>query len=86
MQGKRIESPFAADGRLVAEWPEPGDYWHDARIGWCARTPDGLDANLSAHQVTEHADGTISVLPSILVTAHDGTYHGYLEHGAWRAC
>jgi hypothetical protein len=25
MNGRRIESPFAADGGLIGEWPQPGD-------------------------------------------------------------
>lgn len=43
-------------------------------------------ANLIAHTVREHADGTISVLPgdgssnSILVTRR-GTWHGYVHNG-----
>ena len=39
-------------------------------------------------QITEEADGTITVSPSIAVaTSADGgnVWHGYLEHGQWRS-
>jgi hypothetical protein len=49
-------------------------------------------ATLFHHTVREEEDGTISVRPgdgssnSILVTgAHDTEWHGYIEHGEWRA-
>ena len=64
-----------------------GEYgkWHDT---WWASTPNGLGANLASHEVTEHADGTITVSPSILVTdgAAGHRWHGYLEAGVWREC
>lgn len=54
---------------------------------WYARTPTGLLANLSAHAVEEHDDGTITVSPSILVDRGKLTeWHGYIERGFWRAC
>lgn len=40
--------------------------------------------NLCKHTITEHEDGTITVAPSILITGHDGSVHGFLEHGTWR--
>lgn len=53
-----------------------------------AQAPNGGGlANLRAHQVTEHEDGSITVSPSILIK--DGTgkeWHGFLEHGIWRTC
>lgn len=54
---------------------------------WMARTPNGHLANLSRHEVTEHEDGTITVSPSISVTAGGigEVYHGYLERGEWRS-
>lgn len=71
---------------------QPGEYsrWHDA--WWCC-CPTGEDARgrLSAHDVVEHEDGTITVSPSILVsTTRDGQpvelYHGYLQAGVWTSC
>jgi hypothetical protein len=88
MIGRRIECPYAADGGLIGEWPKPGDYWFNPRIGWCAETPGSVDygaANLSKHTVIEHEDGTITVSPSILVMAgHKEEWHGFLERGVWR--
>jgi len=66
--------------------PEPGQYGKDMNGAWFGCTPEGFHANLSAHEVKEHEDGTITVSPSILVTAHNGTWHGYLRAGQWEPC
>lgn len=86
MKGRRIESPFAADGALIAEWPQPGDFYFYPQSGWCGVTPNGHAVGLSGHDVTEHPDGTITVSPSILVGTHEtpNLWHGYLEAGVWR--
>lgn len=61
----------------AARDPDTGIYY--------ARTPNGLIANLRAHEVIEHQDGTITVSPSIEVVRPGATgYHGYLERGLWR--
>ena len=72
-----------------------GDYWYDTG-SWhvaCALWPDGdvshitdfAIANLAAHTVVEHEDGTITVSPSILVSSpHRGQWHGFLERGVLR--
>lgn len=85
MRGRRI----ADEGMLVNR--EPGAFGRvkgvDGAWHWYATAPNGLKANLSAHTVTEHKDGTISVEPSILVSDGQGaSWHGYLDEGAWRAC
>jgi len=70
----------------------PGDYGFWAEAGhWQAKTPSGDPANLSAHDVVEHEDGTITVSPSIrvsttLVGVPRELWHGFLERGVWRAC
>lgn len=72
---------------------EPGDYGLnslDKNFLWF-RTPNGIYGRLnpSVHQISENADGTISVSPSILCNERslDGsTWHGYLENGVWREC
>lgn len=80
MQGKRVADD--SDGVL-----NPGEY---ARRGgvWHGRAPNGLLANLGAHSVTEHDDGTITVSPSILVKGGENneSWHGFLEAGIWRQC
>lgn len=83
-------------GRRV-EWPsgllQPGEYAIGPDGAWYAETPNGHTANLSAHSVTEHEDGTITVSPSILISLpavpespRRELWHGYLERGVWRAC
>lgn len=69
---------------------EPGDYgrWNADKGNWYARAPDGKLANLTAHAVVEHDDGSITVSPSILITQPGETppeWHGYLERGVWRS-
>ena len=65
---------------------KPGEYARRGGI-WHGCVPSGLLANLGAHQVVEHDDGTISVKPSILVSDGQGAqWHGYLERGIWREC
>lgn len=64
---------------------ECGDYGL-YRGKWYCRTPNGLHGALGLHNVIEHADGTITVEPSIEVRTHDNRYwHGFLEHGEWRS-
>ncbi len=69
-------------------------YWKDQRGVWMLNLPHygGCLGNLSQHTVVEHENGTITVSPSILISARrciDGVWrdinvHGYLERGAWR--
>jgi hypothetical protein len=79
------------DGELLLE---PGEYGkHPANGKWYAR-PFNCEhiANLAAHSVIEHEDGTITVSPSILITpCRTGedramSWHGFLEKGVWREC
>jgi hypothetical protein len=83
--GRRIESPFAADGGLIGEWPKPGDYYFYPAAGWCGVSPNGHQVGLRNHEVIEHEDRTITVSPSILVSGGaPDAWHGYLERGVWR--
>ena len=87
--------PRLPDGE---KWPVPdGSYWRmlenrhpftGAAWYWYVVTPNGMLGCLASHQVVEHEDGTITVTPSILITGGDSSksWHGYLEHGAWREC
>lgn len=80
MIGRRVHADSSDDLHL-----EAGDYGiHPVDGNWYACAPDGKMANLSLHSVIEHDDGTITVSPSILITAHDGQWHGFLERGIWR--
>lgn len=87
MNGRRVRADGDEDLPIHLE---PGDYGFWVRGGhWVARCPHedpavDMPANLSAHKVVEHEDGTITVSPSILVTGHDGSWHGFLERGVWR--
>lgn len=81
MQGRRVYEN--EEGQL---WLKPGDYGKDARTGhWMARPPKGHTGDLCNHSVVEHEDGTITVVPSILIHG-ETTWHGYLEKGVWREC
>lgn len=60
-------------------------YWRHG-AGWWLYLPGGGMGNLSAHEVIEHEDGTITVSPSILVTSRNRTRHGFLVRGVWKPC
>lgn len=66
--------------------PKPGQYGRDVNGEWFGCTPEEWHCDLSRHEVIEHADGTITVSPSILVTGHNGSWHGYLIEGYWEKC
>ena len=85
MKGRRV---YTKSGDCLPLLAEPGDYGKDEDGLWYCRPPvTGLSAGcLSAHQITEHEDGTITVTPSILITDGRGTWHGYLTHGVWSTC
>ncbi len=64
----------------------PGEYdkWDGKWFG----IPPGTDliANLARHKIEEHADGTITVSPSIIVSDGNEQWHGFLTHGEWKPC
>ena len=73
------------DGPHILKPGEYGKWAHDSTWYFCS--PSGLLANLFKHVVEEHADGTITVSPSILVQAGKaGEWHGFLERGIAREC
>lgn len=75
MQGQRIYPTQLDKGLLFTERGQYG-----VTVGtWWAWPPKGEIGTLDDHEVTEHADGTISVLPSI----DNGEWHGYLSNGVW---
>lgn len=82
MKATRVE--YDGTGPL----PPEGSYWKQDGVWYCV-TPTGAFGNLKGHSVTEHENGTITVHPSILITAtYDGRsreiYHGWLQAGEWR--
>lgn len=79
MKGFRKDNP-------ESQTPELGQYGKDVNGEWVGCTPEGFHCNLSRHDVAEHEDGTITVSPSILVTSHEGQWHGYLRKGQWEKC
>ena len=67
-------------GKRVANDLEPHLYEPGAGL-----SPNGHHANLGAHVVVEHEDGSITVSPSIGINDGRGqVYHGFLERGVWR--
>jgi hypothetical protein len=88
MNGRRVEWP---DDRIPIEqekFMQPGDYagpWHGMYLV-CAPNGDwGSLTPTSGHTVTENADRSITVRPSIQFNT-GGRWHGYLEAGRWRQC
>jgi hypothetical protein len=64
-------------------------WWQGAESVWYIYFPQVGSGSLCLHQVTENADGTITVMPSILTKGGDDhgnptTRHGYLTNGKWR--
>ena len=66
--------------------PDSGEYGQHENGNWyCCPPNTDLIGNITAHNITEHEDGTITVSPSILIKRYDGKqWHGYLERGVWR--
>lgn len=61
-------------------------YWRKSKT-WMLHLGGYTIGNLSRHDVEEHEDGTITVSPSILVTARGmPRRHGYLRRGVWEPC
>jgi len=85
MQGKRVEW----DGESILK---EGEYAKAPSGTWFCCTPGNHMGSLGAHSVVEHEDRTITVSPSILITATNSKnnrqelWHGFLEKGIWRAC
>ena len=94
MQGARLPD-LAWEERNGIPLIEPGGYRRtqhpDGSWCWYCCTPNNHHANLGAHDVIEHEDGTITVSPSILITTVEAgakreLWHGWLERGVWRSC
>jgi hypothetical protein len=69
---------------LVSSLPWPPGAYRRVRGSWWIRTPDGNHYGvLTDHTIEEHADGTVTVSPSILSASGRSPYHGYLRSGVW---
>lgn len=88
MQGTRLQKIEGESDFLLRISETPGAYGSANGKDWFCTTPNGLLGNISAHKVEEHEDGTITVSPSILVTAGRSgqEWHGFLVRGVWRSC
>lgn len=73
--------PVAPPGAYMKVLREDGTLWC-----WYVRSPDGKVATLwtRSHAITEFADGTITVWPSIVFPGSGG-WHGFLRCGEWSA-
>ncbi len=89
-QGRRVYSNVEGVLRLA-----PGDYGRDQDGIWHAKPPQmegqhPLSGSLAGHDVVEHEDGTITVMPSIEISypwgdpPQEKRWHGHLERGIWR--
>jgi hypothetical protein len=79
MQGRRRPDD-------TAPWElEAGDYCLRGGHLWVC-LPSGVGpARLEGWDVTWHDDGTVTASPSIHDVGTADGWHGYLEHGVWRA-
>lgn len=89
----KILDPETGNPIVVADQPSnlTGAQWMAIAPG--PASDSMMFANLTAHTVREHDDGTVSVRPgdgssnSILVSRRaDESWHGYIEHNVWTAC
>lgn len=83
MKGKRIY--VDEHGNVPRSALVPGSYvWWPADKSWWVVAPNGAEGRLKNHHtVTEHEDGTISVVPSIVINAWSRQWHGFLTRGEW---
>lgn len=94
MKGRRVFPD--ADGEIIRQLTQEGDFGKDSRGRWFARPPrlkevTGVWLNNPNYswKITEHEDGTITCSPSIWCNKgypEYGEWHGFLERGDWREC
>lgn len=82
VKGRRV--PWPEDAIPIEMTLQPGDYAGPWRGLWLLCAPNGDQGTLRSppHTITEHADGSITVEPSVQfnIGAH---WHGYLRAGEW---
>lgn len=81
LPGKRVDgkAPHELQAGEYAKWDKDGNWY-------CVPPGTDLTANLAAHKIEEHEDGTITVSPSILVGDGKLSWHGWITRGGWSAC
>jgi len=83
MKATRIKGYAELDETIICYWRTEGGTW----LLYYPRCGIG---NLKNHTVVENPDNTITVTPSILITAHNEgkatTIHGYITNGEWKEC
>ncbi len=73
-----------ASGNLILN---EGDYGQDGSGLWHVRPPGQHLGCIPHHKVTEHKDGTITVVPSISLAASGQiVWHGHLIRGEFTEC
>lgn len=85
IQGRRVPWPTDRIPVEQEKFMAAGDYSGPWRGLWLICTPTGDWGSLtpsSGHAVTENANGTITVAPSIQCET-GGRWHGYLKNGEW---
>ena len=79
MNGKRVDNLEGYHQLAEGEYTKLDGIWYARPPGY-----EGV-ANLSRHTITENADGTITVSPSIMIDrGRIDEWHGFLEAGVWR--
>lgn len=86
MKGRRRTFKKSDHWHEIERTLKPGDYgWLPKMKCWAMCAPNGdigpIDPKI--HRITEHADQTITVSPSIQFMVGQ-RWHGYLENGVWR--
>lgn len=80
MKGRRVE---ITDDPVCLK---PGDYGMWKEHWWAYPPLEGAGpVDVTTWQVTEHADKTITVKPSIFVHSSP-SWHGFLTCGEWQEC
>ena len=93
MIGRRIDYNQVDSKNYPYPALQPSEYGKDSNGNWWCIPPSSANeegfyllANLKSHKVTENIDGTITVEPSILVSDHFHSWHGFLTNGIWKEC
>ena len=102
LKGRRIDETEEFDYHATPCPLRPGEYGLDEHKHWWLRAPSGALGSIdpALHTVTEHEDGSITVVPSLSFErtwvrpetcpplnfgySPSTWWHGWLQHGVWR--